>query len=315
MSGKPTSTTPLPKSGKRQSRAPSPTGDSSDSLRSRSLSAGKSSSRKLADKTKKSAAAQSKWTPSQYISSTSEDESVAADSVSSRTRFRRSREIKEMAKKELEPLSNYKIPKKSGEKALKDIQYNLKKNQSQTYEDLVFGSSGKVLGYKYTSVHSSHSSGNAERPKIEVTIPMRSSLGNGTYLPVVESCPGSGRRSVPPGVGKEVADAPFGAPLDRAGSRSVKAAPYPKSKPSPAKEADDDVASQAGIKVPSPSKVGAEGVTKPLVEYELNLSNQDDEKLDYEPDVDEEEEEEENKEVKNDHNSGPKNKGEGGKIK
>ena len=212
MSGKPTSTTPPSKPSKRRSRAPSPTGDSSDSMRSRSLSAGKSSSRRLGDKTKKSAAAQSKWTPSQYIESNSEDESTAAGSVSSRVKFRRSKEVKAVVQSELEPLSTYKIPKKSGEKAIKDIQYKLKQNQSQTYEDLVFGSSGKVLGYKYTTVHTSHSTGVAEKPKLLVSIPMRSKLGNGSYLPVVDSVTGSGRHSVPLGVGNE----PFGAPLDRA---------------------------------------------------------------------------------------------------
>ena len=122
MSGKPTSTTPPSKPGKRRSRAPSPTGDSSDSMRARSLSAGRSSSRRLGDKTKKSAAAQSKWTPSQYIdSSNSDDESTAAGSVSSRVKFRRSKEVKAVVQSELEPLSTYKIPKKSGEKAIKDI--------------------------------------------------------------------------------------------------------------------------------------------------------------------------------------------------
>ena len=95
----------LQKSGKRPSRSPEPTGDSSDSGRSRSLSARRTSSRKL-DGSQRQTAAQSKWKIEDY-NSTSEDEDKGnlAGSASQDVRFRRSERLKAVVKGETSSLS------------------------------------------------------------------------------------------------------------------------------------------------------------------------------------------------------------------
>ena len=112
MSGRPKPT----KAGKRGSKPPEATGDSSDSGRSRSLSAGRTSSRKVESKGK--AKTQSKWNPSQYISTSEDDEkNDFSDSVSKRVKFRREKNTKELAKSTADSLKGFKIPKNE---ALKD---------------------------------------------------------------------------------------------------------------------------------------------------------------------------------------------------
>ena len=63
--------------------------------------------------TKTSAETPSKWNPSQYIS-TSEDEEngASADSVGRRVKFTRGKNTKELAKATASALSEFKIPKK-----------------------------------------------------------------------------------------------------------------------------------------------------------------------------------------------------------
>ena len=113
MSGKPTLKPP----GKRASRKPEPTGESSDSSRSRSLSPGRSSSRRI--EAKKAAKAQSKWTLSQNIQTSSESDEAAEDlarNTGRTTRFRRSKELKDMVEAtnaEALSKSKFKIPKTS----------------------------------------------------------------------------------------------------------------------------------------------------------------------------------------------------------
>ena len=95
MSERPKPTKP----GKRTSRPPEATGDSSDSGRSRSLSTGRTSSRKV--ETKAKAKPQSKWNLnlSQYVEDSSdESDKATADSVSRRVKFRRSKELKDSVK-------------------------------------------------------------------------------------------------------------------------------------------------------------------------------------------------------------------------
>ena len=105
---------PLQKSGtKRPSKGPEPTGDSSDSGRSRSLSTGRSSARRL-DTAQRQAAAQSKWKLQNY-ESTSEDSDKGnfTDSVSKTTKFRRSKRLQATCKETVSSLPDgYKIPKK-----------------------------------------------------------------------------------------------------------------------------------------------------------------------------------------------------------
>ena len=167
MSGKPTLKPP----GKRASRKPEPTGDSSDSSRSKSLSPWRSSSRRI--EAKKAAKAQSKWTLSQNIQNSSEsdgDEGLASDTGRT-TRFRRSKELKGMVEAtNAEALAKFKIPKTSKKAlgaALADGQDKAEsesnfKNQflSPTGsgvpgdagdDNLLVGPSGKVIGYRTES--------------------------------------------------------------------------------------------------------------------------------------------------------------------
>ena len=122
MSEKPKSTKTR---GKRDSKPPEPTGDSSDSGRSRSLSNSRSSSRRVEGK--KKADTQSKWqlSASQYIqsqasSSDSDKDNFSADSVSRRVKFRRSKELQTLVTDtNSEALAKYTIPKKDGKKPSK----------------------------------------------------------------------------------------------------------------------------------------------------------------------------------------------------
>ena len=114
MSEKLTST--KPSGSKRGSKPPEPSGFSSDSSRSRSLSPGRSSSRKVeVEETKKSVEAQSKWSLSQYVSSSDDsDKDNFADSVSKRVKFRRQKGTKALAKEvntQVLAEEKFKIPK------------------------------------------------------------------------------------------------------------------------------------------------------------------------------------------------------------
>ena len=242
MSGKSTSAKTGPK--KRDSKPPEPTGDSSDSGRSRSLSAGRTSSRRV--ETRKSTAARSKLNLSQYINESSSecsDKDFSDDKVARKPRFRRCKELKEVVKKENSAaLSDYTIPKKSGKKAIKDMAFGTKpasnpetpvSAQQQSLlapsgggeagdagdHSLQLGTSGKVLGYKITvSETAEEFLAAGQNPQMYVQkgaqIPLRSKIGNGVYLPLnPDFGPGSGQ----PKLG------PHGA--------GVRLSPYPKSKP------------------------------------------------------------------------------------
>ena len=109
MSGKPV----LKSGSKRASRAPEATGDSSDSGRSRSLSAGRSSSRRV-EASRRQAKTPSKWTLNlNHDDSTSEDSDSVnfTDSVSKTVKFRRSQRLKQVDKVQKSLASEYKIPK------------------------------------------------------------------------------------------------------------------------------------------------------------------------------------------------------------
>ena len=150
---------------KRDSKPPEPTGESSDSSRARSLSAGRSSSRRL-EGTKKLGEAQSKWTLSQSIETSGSDtDDFIPVKDSKKTRFRRSRELKALASvQNSEALANFPTPKTSGKKFVKNLSFSAKSEASGVVtrsasamelpikcDDLVVGNSGKVLGYKVES--------------------------------------------------------------------------------------------------------------------------------------------------------------------
>ena len=227
MSGKPISTKP---GGKRESRGPEPTGDSSDSSRSRSLSAGRSSSRRLG-RTRRPAGSPSKWELSQYISdSDGSDAAAGADSVSTRVKFRRGKSLKDLVKAEnTEALDNYKIPKKTGKRSIKDLTFGMSKSKTPSETEkqkllapsgsgdagdagdsgIVVGPSGKVLGYRPDSVMAEPSTEedptlSLVKEKTQVQGPIRSKIANGAYYPIIPaSGPGSGQPKMylgPPGV-------------------------------------------------------------------------------------------------------------------
>ena len=191
MEGKPTSI--KPSGTKRESRAPEPTGESSDSSRSRSLSAGRTSSRRL-EAAKKSADVPSKWSLSQYVSSDEESDKDVASPVGKRTRFRRGKGTKAVAKEVTsQALSEFKIPKKSSKKFLKDLSFGQATagtSKSQAADDrddnLVVGASGKVLGYKTNcSLDSSRGYHSDQNTSMYAQTPTRSKVTKGTYLPVI----------------------------------------------------------------------------------------------------------------------------------
>ena len=207
--------------GKRDSKPPEPTGDSSDSGRSRSLSASRTSSRRVEGK--KKAESQSKWqlSASQYISSqcSSSDDSDKdnfSDSVSKRVKFRRSKDLKtKVSDTTAEALANYTIPKKEGKKAIKDIAFGLPKNPPQVAQqgllapsgsgppgdagnpEVVVGYSGKVLGYRNPTEVANPQSEMYVKKGVE--IPMKSKIGSGVYLPLAPAFgPGSGQPKLGP---------------------------------------------------------------------------------------------------------------------
>ena len=233
MSEKPKSTKTR---GKRDSKPPEPTGDSSDSGRSRSLSNSRSSSRRVEGK--KKADTQSKWqlSASQYIqsqasSSDSDKDNFSADSVSRRVKFRRSKELKTLVTDtNSEALAKYTIPKKDGKQAIKDMSFGLSKNPPQVAKqellapsgsglpgdagnpEIVVGYSGKVLGYRNPA--------DVVNPQPEmyvkkgVEIPMKSKIGSGVYLPLAPAFgPGSGQPKLgPQGVISKPKPTPYSRP-------------------------------------------------------------------------------------------------------
>ena len=244
------SATPKPTKtrGKRTSAPPEPTGDSSDSGRARSLSPGRSSSRRV---TSAKAAAQSKWnlSASQTIdqSSSDSDKDNFTDSVSRRVKFRRSKELKDFADGvNAAALSKFKIPKKAELKL--DVKTTPTDPSSAAKQNLlapsgaglagdagdpsvVVGYSGKVLGYR-NPADPAESAGKTENFNPEmyvaqgVEIPLRSKIGSGCYLPLVPlQGPGSGQPKL----------TPQGA--------NLRLSPYPKSKP---KNSSVNVTDQSG---------------------------------------------------------------------
>ena len=161
-----------PAGSKRDSRPPEPTGESSDSSRSRSLSAGRTSPRTV-EGSKKLTAASSKWNLSheswklaQTISSSNDEDKKdfvpAAGSGKRQPRFRRCKELKEVIEEQnSSALAGFKIPKKGGKHSVNDLASQAKSETPKPIrrttssselpikcDDLVIGSSGKVLGYK-----------------------------------------------------------------------------------------------------------------------------------------------------------------------